>query len=105
MKLRKLERYDEPGRLFDGKSNGSMAEDDVWPKNSQTRLYIRYDVRRGASKETDNQWNILVQFPAKSIHEKVDSLESGKIICEHYRRLFLEEFYKTLTESIFDDEV
>lgn len=105
MKLKKLEWYDEPGRPFDGKSNGSMAEDDVWPKNRQTRLCIRYDVRRGASKETDNQWSILVQFPTKSIHEKVDSLDSGKIICEHYRRLFWEEFYKTLTESIFEEEV
>lgn len=105
MELRKLEWYDEPGRLFDGKSNGSMAVDDVYPKNAPIRIYIRYDVRRGASEATDNQWHIFIHFPSESKHEQVESLEAGKTICEHYRRLFWEEFYKTLTKSMFKKEV
>lgn len=103
MKIKELNWHDEPARRLDGKSNGSVAEDDVWP-NDWHRLYIRYDVRRGATKETDDQWNILIQFPDKMIQElDVGSLEKGKIICEHYRKKFWESYYKSLMDEIYNE--
>lgn len=100
-KMKPLEWYDEKPRPFDGKSNGSMAEDDVWVKDRE-RLYIRYDVRRGANAETDNQWSIFIQFPSKTVRESVESCEAGKIICSHYRKMFWENFYKEMIFHIFN---
>lgn len=98
--IKTLDWHNERPR-FDGKINGSVAEDDVWIKDRE-RMYIRYDVRRGASKETDDQWHILIQFPSKIIQENVESFEAGKIICAHYRKLFWEEFYRKMMETIFE---
>lgn len=97
--IKSLNWQDERPR-FDGKINGSTAIDDVWLKDRE-RMYIRYDVRRGASMETDNQWHILIQFPDKSIKENVESFEAGKIICAHYRKLYWEGFYRELMRTIF----
>lgn len=100
MKLKPLNWYDKPGRLLDGKSNGSVACDEVFPGYG-IRLYIRYDVSRGATEATDDQWNILIQFPAEAVHEEVSSLEEGKAICAHYREKFWNGFYEKMMEKIF----
>lgn len=98
--IKTLEWYNERPR-FDGKINGAMAEDDVWLKN-RDRIYIRYDVRRGASAETDDQWHILIQFPSKTVQKSVESFEVGKVICAYYRKLFWEDFYREMMKNIFE---
>lgn len=104
-RLKSLNWYDEPGRPFDGKSNGSVAYDDVKVgDNLWHRCYISYNVRRGSSAETDNKWFILIQFPNKSIREEVNSLEEGKIICEHYREVFWNILYDKITKQIFKED-
>lgn len=101
MNIKKLQWTDEKPRLLDGKTNGSTAIDDVWLRDRH-RLYIRYDVHRGASMETDDNWSIFIQFPSKSFKEPVDSMEDGKIVCEHYRKMFWKDFYKKMMDEIFD---
>lgn len=104
-RLKPLQWYDEPGRPFDGKSNGSVAYDDVKVgKDLWHRCYISYNIRRGVTEETDNEWTILVQFPNRSIREKVNSLEEGKIICEHYRNLFWSDFFEKIKKQIFKED-
>lgn len=99
MKVKEMCWHDEPGRPLDGKSNGSIAVDDVWIEN-RIRIYIDYNVRRGPSSETDNRWFVYINFGRheEAIHEEVSSLEEGKLICAHYR----EVFWKNLIEKIYN---
>ena len=96
-----LKWFDDKPRPYDGKINRSEAEDDVWVHGKE-RLYIKYFVTRGASAETDDKWYIRIGFPVDAIHEEVDSMEQGKMICEHYRKLFWKEFWAEMMDNIFD---
>lgn len=98
--MNKLKWYYAPGRPLDGKTNGSCAADDILWMDGKNRIYIRYDVVRGATEANDNQWYIHIQFPGVTIHESVPSLQEGQIICEHYRRIFWEDLRKKITEEI-----
>ena len=99
--LKPLQWWDDKPRPYDGKINCSNATDDVWVHGKE-RVYISYYVTRGASKETDNKWYIRISFPATPLHEEVSSMEEGKIICAHYRKLFWEEFYREMMKKIFE---
>ena len=96
-----LKWFDDKPCDYDGRINRSEAEDDVWVQGKD-RLYIKYFVTCGASKETYNKWYIRIGFRSEAVNEEVSSMEEGKIICEHYRKLFWKEFWAEMMDSIFD---
>lgn len=83
---------------MDGKYISCHNSDIVGP------IYIRYDITRGASAETDDTFYLYIQFPSRVAHEVVDSFEHGIQRAEVHRREFWNNFYAQFSATIMDKE-
>lgn len=64
---------------------------------SYFNFYVRYDIAYATTEDGDTVW-LTIRFPAKKVCQRVESIESGKVIAETYRNKFwnelLDEIYK-----------
>lgn len=103
-KYKPLKWVDDPPREFDGKSVGSWATEAIGV-DGQTVVHARYDVRRGATRATEDEWFVLIQYnhDVKGTF-RVGGLEEGKFLCAHYREQFWDNLLDSLSKYILEGE-